>query len=176
MIDHSTLCPLKFMTLVIGASLEWHRYRTVFIIIQGTWATCSTKTGYSETEVNEKLLHYDSKKCSIVLITLPFTFLFWMGRKSYRFWKQSTKRERKYFIFIKREYNSPSKEWFCPSGHVGLEHNDSQCRPSETNCHWPPWIFQGTLNWKWTIQFPTGSLAISLQCITEKASTFGLVS
>lgn len=38
----------------------------------------------------------------------------------------------------------------------------------------PPWIFQGPLNWKWSIQFPTGSLAISSLCIIEKASTFGL--
>lgn len=37
----------------------------------------------------------------------------------------------------------------------------------------PPWIFQGTLDWKWSIQFPTGNLAISSLCITEKASTFG---
>lgn len=28
-----------------------------------------------------------------------------------------------------------NKECLCPWGHVGLEHNDSQCGPPETNCH-----------------------------------------
>ena len=79
-------------------------------------------------------------------------------------------------IYIYRKCKSPFKEWLCPSGLVGLERNDSQCRPPETNCHWPPWIFQGTLDWKWTIQFPTGSLAISPLCIIEKAATFGFWS
>lgn len=41
----------------------------------------------------------------------------------------------KYFVNNKKENKSPFKEWFCPSGHVGLECNDSQCRPPETNCH-----------------------------------------
>lgn len=96
------------------------------------------------------------------------------GQYSYMFTIGITSREgEKYFIYIKREYKLPFKEWFCPSGHVGLERNDSQCRPPETNCHWPPWIFQGTLDWKWTIQFPTGSLAISSLCIIETASGLG---
>lgn len=83
----------------------------------------------------------------------------------------STSREGKY-LYIYMYISKRNKEWFCPWGHVGLEHNDSRCRPPETNCHWPPWIFQGTLNWKWTIQFPTGSLAISSLCITGKGFHF----
>ena len=75
-------------------------------------------------------------------------------------------------IYIYMYISKRNKEWFCPWGHVGLERNDSRCRPPETNCHWPPWIFQGTLDWKWTIQFPTGSLAISSLCITGKGFHF----
>ena len=37
----------------------------------------------------------------------------------------------------------------------------------------PHGFFQGTLDWKWTIQFPTGSLAITPLCITETASSLG---
>lgn len=47
------------------------------------------------------------------------------------------------YTCIKGNTSLPLKEPLCPQGHVGLERNDSRCRPPETNCHWPPWIFPG---------------------------------
>lgn len=44
---------------------------------------------------------------------------------------------------------------------------------SETNCHWPSWIFQVTFNWKWTIQFSGGSLCRFLSLHHREDIHFG---
>lgn len=121
-------------------------------------------------------LHYDRGKCCIVLgITLLRNLACSSSKWGGGVFKPVCKngaQVAKGNIYIYMYISKRNKEWFCPWGHVGLERNDSRCRPPETNCHWPPWIFQGTLDWKWTIQFPTGSLAISSLCITGKGFHF----
>lgn len=123
---------------------------------------------YLKIEVNEMLLHYDRRKCLIVPVIMLLCNLQFVSYSSEWGGEEEAQGNKGNILYISKG----NKEWFCPWGHVGLERNDSQCRPPETNCHWPPWIFQGTLDWKWTIQFPTGSLAIFSLCIIEKASTF----
>lgn len=83
------------------------------------------------------LLHYDRGKsyfvpvimllCNMQFICYPLE----RGENLRSYLQEEAQAEKGNISYILKG----NKECLCPWGHVGLEHNDSQCGPPETNCH-----------------------------------------